>query len=121
VHSLHLRTGGRAGDRGAPPTGAPPTPAVTARVLYFLEKNPRNCVLLRHRLMPLGLTARNSAKIASFCAQLRHRLMPLGLTSSRPAEPPFQAGTDGVTQAWKQVRVSVAAGGPVRPRPLKVG
>src|SRR5205807_1869493 len=35
--------------------------------------------------------------------------------------PLFQAGTNGVTQAWRQVRVSVAARGPVRPRPLAVG
>ena len=93
-------TGGlrwRPPDRGAHPTGPPPTPAVPARVLYFLQKNLRNCVTLRHRLMPLGLTARNSAKIASFCVTLRHRLMPLGLTANQPADPPFRTGTDGVT------------------------
>src|SRR5437879_2509575 len=87
VHSLPLRTGGRTGDRGAHKTGAPPTPAVPARDLDFLEKKGRNCVTLRHRLMPLGLTARNSANIASYCVILRHRLMPLGLTSNRPADP----------------------------------
>src|SRR5439155_6496544 len=115
------RTGGlrwRPPDRGAHPTAAPPTPALPARVLYFLEKKARNCVTLRHRLMPLGLTARHSAKIASHCVTLRHRLMPLGLTSNRPADPLFRAGSDGVTQAWRQVHRSGAARGPVRPPPL---
>src|SRR5205814_9271091 len=81
----------------------------------------RNCVTLRHPLMPLGLTARNSAEIASHCVTLRHRLMPLGLTPNRPADALFQAVTNGVTQAWRHVRRSVAASGPVRLRALAGG
>ena len=107
----------RPGDRGEHPTGAPPTPAGAARAWSFCEKTSRNYVILRHRLMPLGLTARNSAKNY---VTLRHALMPLGLTSNRPADPLFQAGTQSVTQAGRQVRRSVAARGPVRPRPLAV-
>jgi hypothetical protein len=50
----------------------------TAAGLYSLEKDPRNCVTLRHSLVPLGLTSRNSGRN---CVTLRHSLMAQGLTS----------------------------------------
>src|SRR5207248_1688017 len=76
---------------------------------------------LRHIASPPYAAWTYGTKFGENCVTLRHRLMPLGLTANRPADPLFQAGTDGVTQAWRQVRVSIAASGPVRPRPLAVG
>jgi hypothetical protein len=63
-----------------PDEPAPLDPAVPP--LVFLSKDPRNCVTLRHGLIPLGLTSRDSAKNCVILRTLRHSLIPLGLTAT---------------------------------------
>src|SRR5436309_14830155 len=75
---------------------------------------------LRHIASPPYAAWTYGTQLGENCVTLRHRLMPLGLTSNWPADPLFQAGTNDVTPAWRQVRLSVAARGPVCPRPLAV-